>query len=359
MSEKKVREKSLDRDMTFVTGSAGFIGSNFVEMWLDKKKGSVISFDKLTYAGNKNNLKSFIQNSKHTFFEGDICQTEKLLNIFREYEPKYIVNFAAETHVDRSINYPNKFFKNNVIGTLSLFEACRQYYAELPDKKKTDFRILQISTDEVYGSLSLGERSFTEKNRYKPNSPYSASKASGDHIARSYSVTFSLPVLISNCSNNYGPFQHPEKLIPLAILNLLSERKVPVYGDGRQIRDWIFVKDNCEAQIKILENGINGEVYNVGGGNEKENIEVLELLCEILQEIKPSLTTPYKDLISFVEDRPGHDYRYSMDFSKMSNQLGWKPKESFRTGLQKTVEWYLGNPDWVKEILGKKTKPSL
>ena len=340
--------------MIFVTGSAGFIGSNFVTMWLEKKKGPVISYDKLTYAGNRNNLNSFLENSKHTFFEGDICQTDNLLNLFREYEPKFIVNFAAESHVDRSITSPHIFFKNNVMGTLSLFEACRQYYSELSENRKDDFRILQISTDEVYGSLSLEEKSFTEENRFKPNSPYSASKASADHIARSYYFTFSLPVLISNCSNNYGPFQHPEKIIPLTILNLLSGRKIPLYGDGRQIRDWIFVKDNCEAQLKILEKGINGEVYNVGGDNEKENIEVVELICEILQEMKPSpASKSYKDLISFVEDRPGHDYRYSIDNSKISGQLGWKPKVPFRSGLQKTVEWYLNNSNWVKEILEK------
>jgi len=340
--------------MIFVTGSAGFIGSNFVTMWLEKKKGPVISYDKLTYAGNRNNLNSFLENSKHTFFEGDICQTDNLLNLFREYEPKFIVNFAAESHVDRSITSPHIFFKNNVMGTLSLFEACRQYYSELSENRKDDFRILQISTDEVYGSLSLEEKSFTEENRFKPNSPYSASKASADHIARSYYFTFSLPVLISNCSNNYGPFQHPEKIIPLTILNLLSGRKIPLYGDGRQIRDWIFVKDNCEAQLKILEKGINGEVYNVGGDNEKENIEVVELICEILQEMKPSpASKSYKDLISFVEDRPGHDYRYSIDNSKISGQLGWKPKVPFRSGLKKTVEWYLNNSNWVKEILEK------
>ena len=340
--------------MIFVTGSAGFIGSNFVTMWLEKKKGPVISYDKLTYAGNRNNLNSFLENSKHTFFEGDICQIDNLLNLFREYEPKFIVNFAAESHVDRSITSPHIFFKNNVMGTLSLFEACRQYYSELSENRKDDFRILQISTDEVYGSLSLEEKSFTEENRFKPNSPYSASKASADHIARSYYFTFSLPVLISNCSNNYGPFQHPEKIIPLTILNLLSGRKIPLYGDGRQIRDWIFVKDNCEAQLKILEKGINGEVYNVGGDNEKENIEVVELICEILQEMKPSPPSKsYKDLISFVEDRPGHDYRYSIDNSKISGQLGWKPKVPFRSGLQKTVEWYLNNSNWVKEILEK------
>ena len=340
--------------MIFVTGSAGFIGSNFVTMWLEKKKGPVISYDKLTYAGNRNNLNSFLENSKHTFFEGDICQTDNLLNLFREYEPKFIVNFAAESHVDRSITSPHIFFKNNVMGTLSLFEACRQYYSELSENRKDDFRILQISTDEVYGSLSLEEKSFTEENRFKPNSPYSASKASADHIARSYYFTFSLPVLISNCSNNYGPFQHPEKIIPLTILNLLSGRKIPLYGDGRQIRDWIFVKDNCEAQLKILEKGINGEVYNVGGDNEKENIEVVELICEILQEMNPSpASKSYKDLISFVEDRPGHDYRYSIDNSKISGQLGWKPKVPFRSGLKKTVEWYLNNSNWVKEILEK------
>ena len=323
-------------------------------MWLEKKKGPVISYDKLTYAGNRNNLNSFLENSKHTFFEGDICQTDNLLNLFREYEPKFIVNFAAESHVDRSITSPHIFFKNNVMGTLSLFEACRQYYSELSENRKDDFRILQISTDEVYGSLSLEEKSFTEENRFKPNSPYSASKASADHIARSYNFTFSLPVLISNCSNNYGPFQHPEKIIPLTILNLLSGRKIPLYGDGRQIRDWIFVKDNCEAQLKILEKGINGEVDNVGGDNEKENIEVVELICEILQEMKPSpASKSYKDLISFVEDRPGHDYRYSIDNSKISGQLGWKPKVPFRSGLQKTVEWYLNNSNWVKEILEK------
>ena len=262
--------------MIFVTGSAGFIGSNFVTEWLSRRKGQVISYDKLTYAGNLMNLDSCLKDSRHTFIKGDICQTDRLTKIFRDFEPSLIINFAAESHVDRSIASPKPFFETNVIGTLGLFEACRRYFETLSGNKKKNFRVLQISSDEVYGSLSKKGKSFTEENRYKPNSPYSASKASSDHIARSYYVSYSLPVLISNCSNNYGPFQHPEKIIPKTITNLLSGKKVPIYGNGQQIRDWLFVKDNCKAQIKILEEGAIGQVYNVGGDNEKENLEVVE-----------------------------------------------------------------------------------
>ena len=342
--------------MIFVTGSAGFIGSNFVLEWLSQNEEPVISYDKLTYAGNIENLDLCIRDPRHTFIEGDICETDKLLQIFHEYEPFFVINFAAESHVDRSITSPKIFFENNVIGTLNLFEACRRYFQELSRKQKSNFRILQISTDEVYGSLSTEEKSFTEENRLKPNSPYSASKASSDHIARSYYSTYSLPVLISNCSNNYGPYQHPEKLIPLTILNLIKGIKVPVYGKGKQIRDWVFVKDNCEAQMKIMKEGEIGEVYNVGGDNEKENIEVVELICDVLQTIKPSTRKPYKDLISFVEDRPGHDFRYSIDNTKVNDSLNWKPNESFESGLQKTIEWYVENDLWVKKVLEKSGK---
>ena len=342
--------------MIFVTGSAGFIGSNFVLEWLSQNKEQVISYDKLTYAGNIENLGLCIEDPRHTFIEGDISNTDKLLKIFKDFEPSFIVNFAAESHVDRSINSPKVFFENNVIGTLGLFEACRQYFQELSEERKKIFRILQISTDEVYGSLSKEEDSFTEENRFKPNSPYSASKASSDHIARSYYATYSLPVLISNCSNNYGPYQHPEKLIPLTILNLLRGIKVPVYGQGKQIRDWLFIKDNCDAQMKIVKEGEIGEVYNVGGDNEKENIEVVELICEVMQAIKPSLSGSYKDLISFVGDRPGHDFRYSIDNKKISSSLNWKPSESFESGLQKTILWYLENDLWVRKVLYKSEK---
>ena len=339
-----------------VTGSAGFIGSNFVMEWLSENQGSVISFDKLTYAGNKLNLASCLSNSRHTFINGDICETEKLLKIFNDFRPIFVVNFAAESHVDRSILSPKLFFDTNVMGTLSLLEVCYKYFQNLSEENKNKFKILHISTDEVYGSLSKGDDPFTEEHRYEPNSPYSASKASSDHIARSYHATYSLPVLISNCSNNYGPYQHPEKLIPLTILNLISGKEVPVYGEGKQIRDWIFVKDNCEAQIKILKEGEVGQVYNVGGENEKENIEVVELICDILQNIKPAPSNkPYKDLISFVKDRPGHDYRYAIDNNKIKANLLWKPKESFESGLRKTVKWYLENGFWIKEIL-KQTK---
>ena len=340
--------------MIFVTGSAGFIGSNFVSEWLSNRKGQVISYDKLTYAGNLLNLDFCLKDSRHTFIKGDICQTDKLLKIFRDFEPSLIVNFAAESHVDRSIDSPQTFFETNVIGTLGLFEACRRYFKTLSSAKKKRFRVLQISSDEVYGSLSNKGKSFTEKSRYQPNSPYSASKASSDHIARSYYVSYDLPVLISNCSNNYGPYQHPEKLIPLTISNLLSGKEVPIYGNGRQIRDWLFVKDNCKAQIKILEEGTIGQVYNVGGDNEKENVEVVNLLCELMQKFKPQQKgRPYKKLISFVKDRPGHDYRYSIDHSKISTNLNWEPKESFESGLKKTLEWYLKNDVWVKKVLEK------
>ena len=336
----------------FVTGSAGFIGSNFVLEWLSENKGPIISYDKLTYAGNKTNLASCLADSRHTFIHGDICETEKLTKIFNDFRPLLVVNFAAESHVDRSIDSPKLFFDTNVIGALSLFDACHKYFQGLSEENKNKFKVLQISTDEVYGSLSKEDDPFTEENRFKPNSPYSASKASSDHIARSYHATYSLPVLISHCSNNYGPYQHPEKLIPLTILNLISGKKVPVYGEGKQIRDWIFVKDNCEAQIKILEDGEVGQVYNVGGDCERENIEVVELICNILQDLKPSTNSkPYKDLISFVKDRPGHDYRYAINNKKIKSNLLWKPKESFESGLLKTVQWYLQNDKWIKEIL--------
>ena len=341
--------------MILVTGAAGFIGSNFVKECLSNPDERVVSLDQLTYAGNLSNLEFCVNNPAHIFVKGDINDEEKVSEILEEYKPNKIVNFAAESHVDRSINSPEIFFQTNVLGTFRLLEASRKYFEGLSKEKKEIFRILHISTDEVYGSLTELEKPFNEENRFKPNSPYSASKASSDHIARSYFKTFSLPIMISNCSNNYGPYQHPEKLIPLTILNLLEDKEISVYGDGKQIRDWLYVEDHCRAIKTILDNGDIGEVYNVGGNNEMQNIQVIETICDLLEVYSPRKSgKEYKDLIKFVKDRPGHDTRYAINNNKIKEKLSWIPNESFESGIQKTLQWYLTNKEWVDDARDSK-----
>jgi len=341
--------------MILVTGAAGFIGSNFVKECLSHPDERVVSLDQLTYAGNLSNIEFCVNNPAHIFVKGDINDEEKVSEILEEYKPNKIVNFAAESHVDRSINSPEIFFQTNVLGTFRLLEASRKYFEGLSKEKKEIFRILHISTDEVYGSLTELEKPFNEENRFKPNSPYSASKASSDHIARSYFKTFSLPIMISNCSNNYGPYQHPEKLIPLTILNLLEDKEISVYGDGKQIRDWLYVEDHCRAIKTILDNGNIGEVYNVGGNNEMQNIQVIEIICDLLEVYSPRKSgKEYKDLIKFVKDRPGHDTRYAINNNKIKEKLSWIPNESFESGIQKTLQWYLTNKKWVDDTRDSK-----
>ena len=333
-----------------VTGGAGFIGGNFILNLMKTGQAKVINYDKLTYAGNLDTLASIKHDDNYEFIQGDICDREKLSKLFKSFDIDYIVHFAAESHVDRSIDAPGEFIQTNVVGTFELLEAARKYVIEKNFNSK-HFRFLHVSTDEVYGSL--GETNlFTEETAYAPNSPYAASKASSDHLVRAYHKTFGLPVLTTNCSNNYGPYQFPEKLLPLMIHNALTGKPLPVYGDGKQIRDWLYVEDHCRAIIKVLERGNIGQVYNVGGQNEKTNLDVVKTLCHILDELVPdSAHQPHENLISFVEDRPGHDRRYAIDSSKIQNQLGWKPQESFETGLKKTVRWYLNNQNWTNRVM--------
>lgn len=333
-----------------VTGGAGFIGSNFVIDWIATSSEIVVNLDKLTYAGNLQNLSKINGCSSHIFVKGDICDSVSLASILQKYRPRAIVNFAAESHVDRSIKGPAEFIETNVVGTFKLLEVARSYFNDLPDAEKERFRFLHISTDEVYGSLSRSGPAFQENNRYEPNSPYSASKAASDHLVRAYHSTYGLPTLTTNCSNNYGPFQFPEKLIPLCILNALSGKKLPIYGDGQQIRDWLFVTDHCTAIRRVLDSGRLGEVYNIGGWNEKANLDVVNSLCVILDELRPLNAGSYADQITFVPDRPGHDRRYAIDASKIERDLGWKPVETFASGLRKTVEWYLANMQWTAAI---------
>ena len=337
--------------MILVTGGAGFIGSNFIQNWLTSTEEKVINLDKLTYAGNKINLDVCLSNPNHVFIEGDIGDSEKVLKLLEQNQPRAVINFAAESHVDRSIELPSLFFETNVMGTLKLLESCKKYWLSLEGKGKENFRFLHISTDEVYGSLDKLEEGFKEDDPFKPNSPYSASKASSDLLVRSYFKTFNFPVLTSNCSNNFGPYQYPEKLIPLTIFNLIQKKEIPVYGKGDQVRDWLFVTDHCEAIRLILEKGTLGQVYNVGGNNEKENIEVVKEICRKLDSILPSDDlSSYEELIKFVDDRPGHDLRYAINSKKIKTELGWEPVESFNSGLDKTIKWYLNNPIWLKEI---------
>ena len=334
-----------------VTGGAGFIGANFVLEWLRLGLGTVVNLDKLTYAGNLENLTSVRHNPQHVFIHGDIGDQALVAKLLQEHQPTAIVNFAAESHVDRSIHGPEDFIQTNVVGTFHLLEAVRAYWTNLIDEDRQAFRFLHVSTDEVYGSLDKDEPAFTETHSYAPNSPYSASKAASDHLVRAYHHTYGLPTLTTNCSNNYGPYHFPEKLIPLVIHNALAGKDLPIYGTGQQIRDWLYVTDHCAAIRRVLEAGVIGQVYNVGGWNEKPNIEVVKTLCRMLDVKKPRVDgKSYIEQIAFVEDRLGHDQRYAIDASKIANQLGWKPKETFESGIEKTVNWYLENQDWVKNV---------
>lgn len=334
-----------------VTGGAGFIGSNFVLTWVKQGLGKVINLDKLTYAGNVANLDDIQGNADHVFVQGDIGDAELISKLLAEHQPRAVVNFAAESHVDRSIHGPEDFIQTNVVGTFHLLESARAYWNQLPEQDKSAFRFLHVSTDEVYGSLEKNDPAFTETKRYEPNSPYSASKAASDHLVRAYHHTYGLPVLTTNCSNNYGPRHFPEKLIPLVIHNALAGKALPIYGDGMQIRDWLFVEDHCSAIRRVLEAGKVGEVYNVGGWNEKPNIEVVKTLCKMLDEKSPRADgKSYAEQITYVTDRPGHDKRYAIDATKLHNELGWKPAETFETGIEKTVTWYLENQAWVQNV---------
>ena len=342
--------------MIFVTGGAGFIGSNFVLDWLAQSDEPVINFDKLTYAGNLDNLAGVSADARHFFVRGDIVDTAHVARLLDQYRPRAIVHFAAESHVDRSIHGPGAFIETNVNGTFSLLEATRAYWDALPEQEKAAFRFLHISTDEVYGSLGPGDAPFTEATAYAPNSPYSASKAASDHLVRAYHHTYGLPVLTTNCSNNYGPYHFPEKLIPLIITNARAGKSLPVYGDGQQVRDWLYVSDHCAAIRRVLEAGRVGEVYNVGGWNEKANLDVVHTLCDMLDELDPKPASAegsrasYREQITFVPDRPGHDRRYAIDARKLERELGWRPSETFDTGIRKTVQWYLDHQDWVHGV---------
>jgi dTDP-glucose 4,6-dehydratase len=335
-----------------VTGAAGFIGSNFVLDWFSQSTEDVVSFDLLTYAGNLENLSSLNQNPHHHFIKGNIGDRDLVLSLLKKYQIRAVLNFAAESHVDRSIQGPGDFIETNIVGTYHLLESVRSYWNDLDEVSKKAFRFLHVSTDEVYGSLDDKASAFTENHPYEPNSPYSASKAASDHLVRAWFHTYGLPVLTTNCSNNYGPYHFPEKLIPLCILNALNGKPLPIYGDGKQIRDWLYVKDHCSAIREVLKQGHIGETYNVGGWNEKTNLEVVETLCAILDELKPkSDGKSYADQITYVKDRPGHDRRYAIDALKLERDLGWKPKETFETGLRKTVLWYLENETWVNHVV--------
>jgi len=334
-----------------VTGAAGFIGSNFVLDWLAQSDEPVINLDDLTYAGNLENLASLDGDARHVFVKGSIGDFDLVSKLLAEHQPRAVVNFAAESHVDRSIHGPEDFIQTNIVGTFRLLEAVRAYYGQLEKTAKNEFRFLHVSTDEVYGSLAKDDPAFTETHQYEPNSPYSASKAASDHLVRAYHHTYGLPVLTTNCSNNYGPYHFPEKLIPLVIHNALAGKPLPIYGDGQQIRDWLYVKDHCSAIRRVLEAGKVGETYNVGGWNEKPNLDVVHTLCAILDELSPRADgKPYVEQITYVTDRPGHDRRYAIDATKIERELGWKPAETFETGIKKTVQWYLDNQAWVANV---------
>ncbi len=335
-----------------VTGGAGFIGGNFVLDWLARPDAEpVINLDKLTYAGNLETLASLQGDGRHRFVQGDIGDGALVSHLLSEHQPRAVINFAAESHVDRSILGPEAFVQTNVVGSFRLLEAVRHYWSALPAPVRADFRFLHVSTDEVYGSLGPGDAAFTESHRYEPNSPYSASKAASDHLVRAYHHTYGLPVLTTNCSNNYGPYHFPEKLIPLMIVNALAGKPLPVYGDGLQVRDWLYVKDHCSAICRVLQAGRVGQVYNVGGWNEKANIEIVHTVCDLLDEMRPrSDGVSYRQQITHVTDRPGHDRRYAIDASRLHEELGWKPAETFDTGIRKTVRWYLDHAGWVERV---------
>ncbi|MGV8990304.1 MAG: dTDP-glucose 4,6-dehydratase [Thiobacillus sp.] len=334
-----------------VTGGAGFIGANFVLDWLAQSDEAVINLDLLTYAGNRESLASLEGDARHIFVQGDIGDSTLVALLLAQHQPRALINFAAESHVDRSIHGPEDFVQTNIVGTFRLLEAVRAHWNSLQGDAKQDFRFLHVSTDEVYGSLGKDDPAFTETHRYAPNSPYSASKAASDHLVRAYHHTYGLPVLTTNCSNNYGPYQFPEKLIPLMIVNALAGKPLPVYGDGQQIRDWLYVTDHCSAIRRVLEAGIVGEIYNIGGWNEKPNLDIVHIVCTLLDELRARTDgQPYSEQITYVADRPGHDRRYAIDASKMASELGWKPAETFDTGIRKTVQWYLDNPDWIAHV---------
>ncbi len=334
-----------------VTGGAGFIGSNFVLDWLAGSDEPVVNLDALTYAGNRANLAALDGDARHLFVHGDICDRELVDRLLAQHRPRAIVHFAAESHVDRSIHGPGEFMRTNVTGTFTLLEAARGYWGTLEGDDKAAFRFHHVSTDEVYGSLKPTDPPFAETNAYEPNSPYSASKAASDHLVRAWHHTYGLPVLTTNCSNNYGPYHFPEKLIPLIIVNALAGKPLPVYGDGQQVRDWLYVKDHCAAIREVLARGRLGETYNIGGWNEKPNIDIVKTVCALLDEMQPDAAGPYERLITYVKDRPGHDRRYAIDARKIERELGWKPAETFDTGIRKTVRWYLDNQPWVQNVL--------
>jgi dTDP-glucose 4,6-dehydratase len=346
-------KKKQDTDMTIlVTGGAGFIGSNFILHWLARQDETLVNLDKLTYAGNPRNLEALRGDARYVFVKGDIGDEAALDKLLSQYQPRAVINFAAESHVDRSIDGPAAFIETNITGIFCLLQAMRRYYSALPEKERKAFRFLHVSTDEVYGSLEPDEPAFSEDNAYRPNSPYSASKAASDHLVRAYHHTYGLPVLTTNCSNNYGPYQFPEKLIPLMICNALAGKPLPVYGDGRNIRDWLYVADHCRAIERVLEAGVPGETYNVGGHNEIANIDIVHTLCVLLDARRPRAGGgSYRDLIAFVKDRPGHDRRYAIDDSKIRRDLGWSPQENFESGIAQTVDWYLGNAPWIGDIV--------
>ena len=334
-----------------MTGGAGFIGSNFILQWLPIELSNVINLDKLTYAGNPANLASVAGDPRYKFVQGDICDRGLVADLLLTHRPRGVVHFAAESHVDRSIHGPDDFVRTNVNGTFSLLEEARAYWSALSADEKSAFRFLHVSTDEVYGSLGPDDPAFSENTRYAPNSPYSASKAASDHLVRAYHHTYGLPVLTTNCSNNYGPFQFPEKLIPLVILHALNGKTIPVYGDGMNVRDWLYVADHCEAIRAVLKRGRPGETYNIGGSNEIKNLDVVNTICSVLDELRPNdPVVPHNKLITFVKDRPGHDRRYAMDASKIQSELGWRPKETFETGMRKTIQWYLDNDVWIQSV---------
>ena len=334
---------------TLVTGGAGFIGSNFILQRMKEDSGSIVNLDLVTYAGNLRNLASIAGDRRYEFHRGDIADRSRVRGLLETHQPDAIVHFAAESHVDRSIHGPDAFIRTNIDGTFALLEETRAYWSGLSDEKRKQFRFLHVSTDEVYGSLGPTDAPFSEATPYAPNSPYAASKAASDHLVRAYQHTYGLPTLTTNCSNNYGPFQFPEKLIPLMILNARDGKPLPVYGDGKNVRDWLYVEDHCAAIAAVLRGGRVGETYNIGGWNEKPNLEIVETICDLVDEIAPR-TAKRRELITFVKDRPGHDRRYAMDARKIERELGWRPKETFETGIRKTVRWYLENEEWVHDV---------
>jgi dTDP-glucose 4,6-dehydratase len=341
----------LQAKSILVTGGAGFIGSNFILQWLATENTPVVNLDKLTYAGNLANLESASSDNRYSFVHGDIGDRGLIAELLQRHRPQAIVHFAAESHVDRSIHAPDDFVRTNVNGTFNLLEETRTYWSALRDDAKTSFRFLHVSTDEVYGSLGATDPAFSETTAYAPNSPYSASKAASDHLVRAYHHTYGLPMLTTNCSNNYGPYQFPEKLIPLVILNALNGKPLPVYGDGQNVRDWLYVADHCDAIRTVLRKGRAGETYNIGGKNEKRNLEIVNVICALLDELRPNdPVVPHSKLITFVQDRPGHDRRYAIDARKIEAELGWKPRETFETGIRKTIEWYLANHAWIEGV---------